>query len=84
MGGVDALDVGVDLADLGAERGGERDGGQIGAAAAEGGDVLVGRDALEPGDEHDPALVERLVDPARADVDDLRLAVNRVGDDPGL
>ena len=29
-------------------------------------------------------VVERLVDPARAHLDDLRLAVHRVGDDPGL
>ena len=40
VGGEDAVDVGVDLADLGVERGGQRDGGGVGAAAAERGDVL--------------------------------------------
>ena len=45
---------------------------------------MAGRDALEAGDEDDLALVERLVDPLRADLDDLRLRVRRVGDDPRL
>ena len=59
VGGEDAVDVGVDLADVGVERGGERDGGGVGAAAAEGGDVLgVLADALEPGDDGDVARVE--------------------------
>ena len=84
VGRVDAVDVGVDLAGLRAERRGERDGRRVRAAAAERRDVEVGRDALEAGDEDDPLRVERLVDPARADVDDLRLAVRRVGDDAGL
>ena len=54
-----AVDVGVDLADVGLERGGQRDGGGVGSAAAERGDVLaVLADALEPRDEHDQALVE--------------------------
>src|SRR4051794_2046560 len=83
-GGVAPLDGGVDRAGPGAERGGGRARGQTGPAAAEGGDVLIGRNALEPGDEDDAPLVERLVDPARADVDDLRLAVDGVGHDPGL
>ena len=41
VGGVDAVDVGVDLAGVGVEDGGEGDGGGVGAAAAEGGDVDV-------------------------------------------
>ena len=54
VGGEHAVDVGVDLADVGAERGGERDRGGVGAAAAEGGDVLgVLADALEAGDDRD-------------------------------
>ena len=61
VGAVDAGDVGVDLADAGVERGGEGDGGGVGAAAAERGDVAaVGRDALEAGDEDDPVLLQRL------------------------
>ena len=50
-----AVDVGVDLADVRVERGGERDGGRVGAAAAERRHVLVGRDALEAGDDRDLA-----------------------------
>ena len=57
VGAEDAGDVGVDLADLGVEGGGEGDRGRVGAAAAERGDVAaVGRDALEAGDEDDPVL----------------------------
>ena len=84
VGGVDALDVGVDLAGIRAERGRDRGRGEIGAAAAEGRHLVGRRDALEPGHEHDLAVVERLVDAARAHLDDLRLPVHRVGDDPGL
>ena len=76
VGGEDAVDVGVDLADVGIERRGQRDGGGVRAAAAERGDVLgVLADALEAGDQHDVALVERGADPARGDVDDPGVAV---------
>ena len=82
VGGEDAVDVGVDLADLGAERGGERHRGGVGAAAAERGDLLgVLADALEAGHDRDRAVVDRLgsIRPGR-DVDDLGPAVRRVGD----
>ena len=85
VGAVDAGDVGVDLADAGAKRRGEGDGGGVGAAAAERGDVAaVGGDALEAGDEDDPVLLQRLGDAVGADVDDPRLGVGGVGDDPRL
>ena len=84
VGGVDAFDVGEDLTALRAEGGGERDRGRVGAAAAERGDLLAGRDALETGDEHDLPFVERLVDPLGSHLDDLRLRVRRVGDDSRL
>ena len=84
VGRVDPADVGVDLAEVGAERGRERDRGRVGAAAAERRHLEGGRDALKAGDEHDRALVERLVDPAGAHLDDLRLAMDGVGDDAGL
>ncbi len=38
----------------------------------------------KPGDEHDPVLGECLADPAGPHLDDLRLRVGPVGDDPGL
>ena len=85
VGAEDAGDVGVDLADAGVEGGGERDRGRVGAAPPQRGDVAaVGGDALEAGDEDDPVLLERLADAVGADVDDPRLRVGGVGDDPGL
>ena len=55
--GEHAVHVGVDLAHVGAQRRGERDGRGVGAAAAQRGDVLGGlRDALEAGHDRDRAL----------------------------
>ena len=84
VGREDAAHVRVDLAVVGAERRRQRDRGRVRAAAAERRHLERGRDALEAGDEDDRSLVERLVDPACAHLDDLGLAVHRVGDDPGL
>ena len=42
------------------------------------------RDALESRDDRDVALVERLAQPVRADLEDLGPGVVGVGDDPGL
>ena len=56
VGGVDAFDVGVDLAHVGAERGGERDRGGIRPAPTRRGDVAGRRHTLEAGDDRDPAL----------------------------
>ncbi len=85
VGGEDARDVREDLACVGAERGGQRDGGRVRAAAAERRHVVRrGRDALEAGDEHDLVLLQRRVDPLRAHLDDLRLRVAPVRHDPGL
>ena len=69
IGGVDAVHVGVDFAADVAVRflgrivlhdGGQGDGGGVGAAAAERGDVAVLVDALEAGDDDDLALGQRL------------------------
>ena len=86
VGAEDAGDVGVDLADRGAERGGERDRGRVGAAAAERGHVA----ARSPETPWKPATrtirssVERVADAVGADVEDPRLGVRGVGDDPRL
>ena len=82
--GVHAVDVRVDLARFGAERGRERHRGRVRAPAAERGDVEVGGDTLEARHENYPLRVESLVDATGADVDDLRLAVGGVRDDAGL
>ncbi len=81
----DAVHVGVDLADVGVQGGGQRDRGGVRAAAAQGGDVPgVLADALESRDQHDQSLVERRLQPGRGDVDDLGLAVGTGRDDTGL
>ncbi len=85
VGGEDAVDVGVDLAHVGVQCRGQRDGGGVRAAAAQRGDVLaVLADALEAGDQDDQALVEGVPQPARCDVDDLGVAVGAGGDHAGL
>ena len=62
VGREDAVDVGEDLAPVRSERGGERDRGRVRAAAAERRHVARRRDALEAGDEHDRAFLERGAD----------------------
>ena len=88
IGGVDAADVGEDLAAVGAEPGGQRDGRRIGATTPERRDLVVpdgvGAEALEAGDDDDLALFQLLVDAARLDVRDARLAVAAVGGDARL
>ena len=80
IGGVDAADVGEDLAAVGPRRGGQGDGRRVAAAAAEGRDLLVRRAdagalALEAGHDHDLAAVDLLADAARLDAGDARPAV---------
>jgi hypothetical protein len=76
VGGEHPVDVGVDLAVVGAERGRQRDRGRVRGAAAECCHVLgVLADALEAGDDRDRTRVERLPDAARRDVDDASVAV---------
>ena len=84
VGRVHAVDVGVDLADVGADSPGHRDGSGVGAAAPERGDVAVFVDALEARDHGDVAAFERVFDALAVDADDLRLVVRVVGDDARL
>ena len=85
VGGEHTVDVGVDLADVGVERGGERDRRGVRAAPAERRDVLrVRADALEAGDDRDVARGDRVLDAAGRDVHDPRLAVHRRGQHAGL
>ena len=67
IGGVDAVDIGVDVAAIGLDRGGDRHRAGVGAAAAERGDAAGRRvDALEAGDHRDLALrsLKRLISSA--------------------
>ncbi len=52
IGGVDTVDVGVDVALVGLERRGDRHGGSVRSAATQGRDVAVFVLALETGDHH--------------------------------
>ena len=83
VGGEHAFDVGVDLA-RSSERRRKCDRSRVGAAAAERRHLEIRRDALESGDEHDLVLVELGMETPRPHLDDLRLAVEGVGDDAGL
>ena len=84
VGGVDAFDIGVDLDLLGFERCAECDGGGVGAAATEGGEVGCGAGALEAGDDHDVAFGEFALDALGVDVADAGASVGVVGEDAGL
>ena len=84
IGRIDAIDIGINLASVGPEHGGEGDGGRVGTASAEGGDVVMFIHALEPGDDDDLALVERLDYPVGRDVADAGLGVKAIGDDADL
>ena len=73
VAGVDAIDVRVNLAEVGLEYGRQRDRREVGAAAAQRGDVALARFALESGDDGHVAGVEQRVDFPGRDVADLRL-----------
>src|SRR5829696_7137083 len=82
--GEDALDVRVHLARVGAEGSGKHYRRQVRAATSERRDLERRRHALEAGDEHVPVRVQRLVNAAGPDVDDLRLSVGCARDDTRL
>ena len=84
VGGEHAGDIGVDLADVGLQRLGQCRRREVTGPAAHRGDLAVGADPLKAGDDGDLALGERLAHAVAPDLDDLRLAVDRVGDDPDL
>ena len=61
VGGIDAVNIGIDFADLGLQGRRQRDRAGIRAAATECGDVLILVNALKAGDDDDLALVEMLL-----------------------
>ena len=79
VGGVDAIDVGVNLAGIGPQHGGQGDGRRIAAAAAERGDVEIVVDALEAGGDDDVAVVEQLLHPLGGNRLDAGLGMRAVG-----
>ncbi len=84
VGGEDAFHVRVDLAALGAQRGGERDGRRVGAAAAERGDVQLFRDPLEAGDDAHPAALQLAAEAGGVEREDARSTVGHIGAQAGL
>ncbi|SKV10966.1 Uncharacterised protein [Mycobacteroides abscessus subsp. abscessus] len=83
--GEDPVDIGVDLTHIGVQRGGQRDGGGIGATPPERRHILaVLAHTLESGDQDNLALVQRGAQTAGRDVDDLGAAVLAGGDHAGL
>ena len=84
IGGINSIDVRVNLAKVSLQRCRECNRRQIGAAATERGDLAILRLALETGDDDDVARVERVVNLLGRDVVDLRLRVNAIGDDASL
>src|SRR4029077_7759888 len=86
IGGVDAINVRVDVAAVGADRGRDRDSRRIRTAAAERGDALrLLVQALEAGDDRDLlALFEALDQFGAVDVDDARGGMRVRGQDRQL
>jgi hypothetical protein len=81
---VDAVDVGVNLADIGLDGGGNGNCGKVAPASAESGDPAIGSFPLETGHNADESLLQVSVQTARSDIGDLGLRVHAVGDDPRL
>src|SRR5699024_5784625 len=84
VGGVYAVHVGVDLAQVGLEGGGQGHGGGIRAAPTQGSDIVILVDALEAGNQNDLLLVQLLFDALAADALDPGVAVGGVGEHPRL
>ncbi len=84
IAGKDAIDVGEDLAGIGVEGAGERDRGQVGAAAAERRGFAIGVLALKPRDDHDVIFCEQRVDLSWRDVGNFRPRMRAIGQDPGF
>jgi hypothetical protein len=84
VGGEHPGHVGVDLAGVGVQHGGQRHGGGVRAAPAERGDLAVDRHALEAGHHRDPTGRQGLAQAVRLDLEDLGPGVVVVGDDADL
>ena len=84
VAGVNAVDVGENLAEVGLDGGGDGDGGEVGAAAAEGGDAAVRGLPLEAGDDDDGTIGEGPQDGLGLDIEDAGLGVAGIGEEAGL
>ena len=84
IGGVDAIDVGIDLALVGFQRRSQRHAGGVGAATAERGDVAVLVHTLEACNDNDLAFVEVATHWRVINIEDASLGVQRVRQDLDL
>ena len=84
IAGVNAVHIGVDLANVGLQRRRDGDRRQVGPAAAERGDLPLVRLPLEPGDDADIPFLEVVFHLPRGDVGDLGFRVDAACDDAGL
>src|SRR3546814_8663366 len=84
IGGVDAVDIGEDVAAVCVQCGGERNRRRIGTAATERRDPVSRRQSLKAGDHRDLPLIETSDQVLRLDTLDARLAVHLVGLDRDL
>ena len=72
------------MADIGFDRSRDGDCREVGTATTEGGDLAIGGDALESGDDDDFTFIEALGDIATRDFDNTGAGVNAVGNNSGL
>ena len=79
VGGVHAVDIGVDLAHVRLQRRRQRDRGEVGAAPPERRDLVLVREPLESGNDRDLAGVERPPHAIGIDLGDPRLRVRVIG-----
>ena len=84
VGGVHAIDVGADLAHRRLQRRRERRAGDVAAAAPERGDLVVARDALEPGHDDDTPAFEFVDQSPGVDLRDPRPVERPIRADPAL
>ncbi len=84
VGGEDSVDVGVVFADVGLEDGADGDEGGVAPAAAEGGVIALGGDALEAGDDDDFSGGELVENAFLVDGLDAGFAEGVVGDEADL
>ncbi len=84
VGGVDAVDVGIDIAAVGLDRSRNRNRRRVGAAATQGGDAVVVGQALKAGNDGDRASAHRGKQLVGIDCADPRLGMGIIGVDRHL
>ena len=84
VAGVNAIDIGEDLADIGLQRRGDRNRREVGSAATQGVNHAIGRDPLESGDHQRFAFVEEAAHQRGIHVENATAGVRAGGVDASL